>query len=79
MFGGDLVVRVQADVGIVVPQFHGFVEDRRRGRRHGPLGGGGGDLLAVARPAVGQDLAHDPGAASAHVPLMMGQQLVEEF
>ena len=78
VFGGDLVVRVQADVGIVVPQLHRFVEDGRRGRRHGPLGGGGGDLLAVARPAVGQDLAHDPSAAAAHVPLMVGQQLVEE-
>ena len=74
----DLMIRVQALHHIAVPERDGFVQQRQHRRRHGRLRRGGGQHFAVARTAVGQNLAHDMPRDAAHIALRVHQKLIQK-
>ena len=75
---GDFVVGVQALRHGLLPQAERFLQHGEHRGRGCVLRRGGGQLLAVFRPAVGQHAAHELPGQTANVALGIQQQLVEE-
>ena len=75
---GDFVVGVQALRHGLLPQAERFLQHGEHRGRGCVLRRGGGQLLAVFRPAVGQNAAHELPGQTANVALGIQQQLIEE-
>ena len=73
---GVFAVGVQAGVQIIGPQLRRLVQKRRGRRGRRAVGSVLRALLAVARAAVGQHLAHRLSRHAAHVAVRVRQQLV---
>ena len=76
MLRRDLLIRMQALLGIAGPDLDRLIQKgeqirRRRLGRHT-----GRQLLAVFRPAVCQHLAHHPGRPPPDIAVMVHQQLI---
>ena len=74
----NLIIRVQTQLDIIVPQRDALAQHRVQRGRDGERTRPARQLFSVARAGIGEDCAHDAPRVAAHVAIVMHQKLVEK-